>query len=366
MPYKFPPPEWFEAGTPSATGLVVALWVITFGLPGSIVVFWIWKPRSRIVWGLATLFWGLTFLAAIASVTPIGISIFQQETFGLPIVMTLAVLVTLALPALVAGWQELFGNKARTQGFRDVRTWGCATICSWLLMHWLVLSFSLYHGREVENRRRCKSNLKAIGWAMHNFHDTYNQFPDTRISDGDGPPRSWRIDIRDYVDAHPIGNDYDRTQAWDSPANLGLSRQQFPLYRCPAVPEKFAHDANGSWYTAYAALIGEQTVFPGGRGRATKELTDGASMTVLVVEACGQQIIWTQPRDIEISDQTMGINLPGSRPGQSPANWSSYHHKGAFVLTADGAVRYLNADTDPRVLRAITTANGGEKDLSDW
>lgn len=90
------------------------------------------------------------------------------------------------------------------------------------------------------------------------------------------------------------------------------------------------------------------------------DFSDGASNTAIVAEACGQQIVWTEPRDIELTDENLGINLPGHKSGQSIGSWSSYHQNGAHTVLADGSVRFLSVNTDPRVLRAITTVNGGE------
>jgi prepilin-type processing-associated H-X9-DG protein len=97
-------------------------------------------------------------------------------------------------------------------------------------------------------------------------------------------------------------------------------------------------------------LIGPHTAFPDGKGLAPKAFSDGLSNTALVVEACGQQIIWTEPKDIKITATNIGINLPGNKPNQSSGIWSSYHDGQAFTLFADGSVRALNTDTDPQVL----------------
>jgi prepilin-type processing-associated H-X9-DG protein len=80
---------------------------------------------------------------------------------------------------------------------------------------------------------------------------------------------------------------------------------------------------------------------------------------VLVVEACGKEIIWTEPRDLPLEETPVGINLPGEKPLTSAGLFSSYHRQGAHVLMADGSVRYLSDRTSPEVLEAILTADGG-------
>jgi hypothetical protein len=76
------------------------------------------------------------------------------------------------------------------------------------------------------------------------------------------------------------------------------------------------------------------------------------------LEACGRRIIWTEPRDVDVNDESIGVNLPGDQPGRSRGVISSSHFQGAHVLMGDGSVRYIQQKIDKRVLTALTTING--------
>lgn len=366
MTYPFPPPEWFGTGTISRIVLLGAIWIVVLGMPASVCACWYLKPRSRVVWGLATLFWGLSTAFAYFMVIPYAVFPFGDppRISGDPIpewlgILMVAILVGLPFPALIGGLAELVRTDPISKGFYSVPTWiGAGTVA--LVFMLTQISVCIYP-REAGWRSQCRNQLKQIGLAFHNYADYHeNHFPDAAFQDEDSPPRSWRVDLLPYVDQQYALKAYDPQQPWDSAKNLPLAQRDLHVYTCPSVPPQNARDAAGRYFTSYATLIGPETVFPNGRALSFKQITDGTSNTALVVEACGQQIVWTEPRDIQVTAKNLAINLPGDRPGYSPAAWSSYHRRMAQTLCADGSVRNLSTETDPSVLKAIMTAHGGK------
>jgi hypothetical protein len=222
---------------------------------------------------------------------------------------------------------------------------------------WVCLCPDVRTPREVARRVQCRNNLKQIGLGLHNYHDAFNNFP-ALVTEGSEPPRSWRVDLLPYMDHRPLREQYVDAAAWDAPANAALATTQIQEFVCPSSPRK--NDAAGRYFTAYFGVRGPNTLFPDGRGMDYRKVTDGTSNTLAIVEACGLPVVWTEPRDVDLSEQEVGVNLPGDQPGQSRGVISSYHHAGGHVGLADGSVRFVSDKIDPAVLRALLTATGGE------
>lgn len=348
MLFKFPPPTWFEDGTTSRLVLLIIFWAIIIGIPAGAFCARIVKLRSRVIWVLAETFWiCASIVSAVSTDDFLGLTsqlVLLFVPFHVGVAMLNAVVNGLGSPADFFGYPWL--------------EWGCSTLVALIFIFFLLLP-GHSTPRESTRRSQCKNNLKEIDLGMHNYHDEFGQFPDSTTHAQDSEPVSWRVSILPYVDRKADFANYVPTATWDSDDNLLISKTNVGRYVCPSVPIN-QKDTAGRWYSAYATLVGPHTAFSDGAGKPIPEFTDGTSNTVFVVEACGQQIVWTEPRDIELTDENLGINLPGHKSGQSIGSWSSYHRSGAHTLLADGSVRFLSVATDPRVLRAITTATGGE------
>ena len=223
-----------------------------------------------------------------------------------------------------------------------------------LSLAWLFMP-TLGHPREASSRTQCKNQLKQFGLALQNYHDTYSVLPAPTPGK---PPVSWRVAILPYMDQSQLHATYNRHVAWDQIPNDAIARMEIGPYRCPS--NELPQDAQGRWFTAYSMPTGPKTVGANPKGTAIRDIADGTSNTLLVVEACGAQIVWTEPRDVDVSVQPTGINLKGNAPGHSAGWLSSYHAGGTQALLADGSVRFVSAKSDPAVLKKLATVDGGE------
>jgi prepilin-type N-terminal cleavage/methylation domain-containing protein/prepilin-type processing-associated H-X9-DG protein len=93
--------------------------------------------------------------------------------------------------------------------------------------------------REAANRMKCSNNLKQIGLAVHNYHDTNGKLPnayDARTG------VSWHVLVLPYVEQDNLFRQFDMT----SPSFLHTAPNRndphglvkIPTYQCPSSPLK--------------------------------------------------------------------------------------------------------------------------------
>jgi prepilin-type processing-associated H-X9-DG protein len=200
----------------------------------------------------------------------------------------------------------------------------------------------------------CKRNLRQIAIALHNYLYAHDTFPAAASSE---PPVSWRIQLLPYLDRKPLFTRYDQQRAWDAESNHAVAATRLDGFACPLRAEAGAPcDDSGRYFTDYSLLTGADAFADKDRAIGSGDLKDGFSNTLAVVEASGMNIVWTEPRDADCDTQTVAVS--SDRDGSHIV--SSFHSGGANAAFADGSVRYLNEDIDPRVLKALTTIAGGE------
>ena len=208
--------------------------------------------------------------------------------------------------------------------------------------------------REAARRAACVNNMKQLGLAMHNFHDVNKRFPG--YDDPAHPeykPTSWRVQLLPYVGENYVYQQYDRTQEWDSPTNIVSEDLIGPCYRCPS------NTRVGSTDTDYLTLVGPNGVFMEKGSTSIKDIRDGTSNTIMLVESNNSGIHWMEPRDLAIKDAQI---VSANSMGQGIKS----HHPGVVNVTlCDGSVKSVSQGIDPVVLQSLITRNGGE-DVSNF
>ncbi len=215
---------------------------------------------------------------------------------------------------------------------------------------------TIHAARARARASMCINNLKQIGVGLLNYHDVYECFPPAVARDSNGKPmHSWRTAITPFLDSSTFYMQYDQGQPWNSPKNLAClaacNGSYESVYRCPESAAPF-----GSGFTNYVMVVGPQTASPPVGAMKVDDISDGPSHTVMIVEIADSDIHWAEPRDLEFDRMSFKIN-DASQP-----SISSHHIGGAMVMTADGAVRFLNEATAAEAVKAMLTAAAGDED----
>ncbi len=214
--------------------------------------------------------------------------------------------------------------------------------------------------REAARRMSCGNNMKQVMLAVHNYHDTRHILPSAVGVNENGVETSWRVLLLPYLENQKLYETYDQTQSWNSPANRSISLIALTSLACPSNP--IQRDDQGRFYTAYAMLLGPDTSLVKTGGRDFSDITGGTANALAVVEACGRNIVWTQPQDVDLSQLPLGVNRPGRAAHMSYGAISSFHPGGAQVGILDGSVHFIPESIDPEVLRQLASAKDAPRE----
>jgi prepilin-type N-terminal cleavage/methylation domain-containing protein len=93
---------------------------------------------------------------------------------------------------------------------------------------------AVQQAREAARRTQCKNNMKQIGLAIHNYHDTFDSFPVGNYPNYTG---NWRIGILPYIDQSTM---FNRITFTPNPADFNAWGGTFginaPVFRGTLVP----------------------------------------------------------------------------------------------------------------------------------
>lgn len=210
---------------------------------------------------------------------------------------------------------------------------------------------AVQQAREAARRTQSQNNLKQIGLAAHNFHDTNGRFPpmtpDGTLDPDVTSPISFNTSLLPYLNQAALYGTIDKSIPWDDPTNKPVYSTVVPAFISPQFPEMT--DASGYGVTHYVPST--QIVAEDGGGIRMTEVTDGTSNTLLGGSIDNTAFPpWGNPQNGRdpASGFAGGANAFGGNAG------------GAAMLMMDGSVRFLSGSTAPGVAKALATPTGGE------
>lgn len=174
---------------------------------------------------------------------------------------------------------------------------------------------AVQQAREAARRSSCKNNLKQIGVALHNYHDTFSLLPPGYIvrniaasqmasmeTAQNGPGFAWGTMILPYVEQPALYDGMNFEGNATDTQNLAMGRRTISTYLCPSdpAPQTFTvNDGTNDYEIAsanYVGVIGYGSVSmtpgsPAGKGAfyrnsrtKLRDITDGTSNSMLVGE----------------------------------------------------------------------------------
>jgi prepilin-type N-terminal cleavage/methylation domain-containing protein/prepilin-type processing-associated H-X9-DG protein len=85
--------------------------------------------------------------------------------------------------------------------------------------------------REAANRISCTNNLKQLGLAVHNYHDTFKQLPPARV--GRDAYATWPVLVAPFLEAQNFANLWDITKIYQQQPNPLARTTTLPIFFCP-------------------------------------------------------------------------------------------------------------------------------------
>jgi Protein of unknown function (DUF1559) len=186
---------------------------------------------------------------------------------------------------------------------------------------------------------------------------------------------SWMTELLPYVGQGSLYGKFDFTKSWSDPVNMHLTSTVVPAFLNPSDPRSTwdGYPFRGMGLSHFAGMSGVEdgrnvvaAEFPRSDPRAgifgydkiakASDITDGASQTIMIVGTGEVVAPWVQGGGATIRgarqpyfDKYTGIGSKG------------LPKTGAYVMFADGSARFISADINPEIFKAMCTMHGAEQ-----
>lgn len=260
---------------------------------------------------------------------------------------------------------------------------------------------AVQQAREAARRTQCKNNLRQIGIALHNYHDSHSVFPPGWIGVANRRPNifgisgfGWASQLLPDMEQEPLADRITFTASIVNPVNQFLQSANLPGMRCPSDPSpddwQIASEETGTPLAIlpvanYVGNFGTtelhecEELGPGqtcqGNGVffhnsriRMRDLRDGSSQTIFVGERktdidLGWYSTWTGviPEGEEAMARVLGVadHNPNS-PDLHLEDFSSFHPGGAQFLFGDGSVKFISENINGGIFKGMATRAGKE------
>ncbi|MBX3439308.1 MAG: DUF1559 domain-containing protein [Planctomycetaceae bacterium] len=212
-------------------------------------------------------------------------------------------------------------KNARTRGFTLIELLVVIAIIAILIA---LLLPAVQQAREAARRTQCRNNLKQLGLALHNYHDTHGLFPPgtlairnngTAVAPSEANPGrtavtggwAWSVFILPFLEQTALYEGLNPNGANFPATPNTFTRTVLPVFQCPTEASPNLHTAmpmggdgvgDGHARSSYPAISGSganadyanksprgsRGVFWYNSDARIRDLTDGASNTMMIAE----------------------------------------------------------------------------------
>jgi len=267
--------------------------------------------------------------------------------------------------------------------------------------------------RDAASRMNCQGNLKQIGLAALNYHDTAKAFPPGYTSSFDsngndlGPGWGWNAYLLPFMEEQSLFNKINFSLPIEAPVHATVRSAYLKLLLCPSVnaPKSFPVGPKATMgaltsticelpSSSYTGNFGVSEPGVDGEGifcRNSKisltDITDGTSNTLFAGERSSKysETTWIgsvtgskfstptgSPLAFELNEPSnfvlshVGEMINGAASPVEINNFSSNHSGVVNYLFADGHVKSLSSSVNYNKLKALATRAGGEALSGDY
>ncbi|QDT44250.1 Type II secretion system protein G precursor [Gimesia alba] len=249
---------------------------------------------------------------------------------------------------------------------------------------------AVQQAREAARRSTCKNNLKQVGIALHNYHETHRCFPpgwvqpsrastcqanSSSSTSGCLPGWGWGTMLLPFIEQATLYNALNVRSTHLVVTPSTESKTTIPIFRCPSDSGSNLNSDRGGHATSnYKGVYGSRGAnnavnsnphnsapgngsFWSNSNTRLRDITDGASNTVMIGETARGRVgsityngaIWVGYYDngktasvVWLTENHPAALINGTREWA----FSSRHTGGAHFLLGDGAVRFLSENLD--------------------
>jgi prepilin-type processing-associated H-X9-DG protein len=262
--------------------------------------------------------------------------------------------------------------------------------------------------RAMAEKATCSNNLRQIGLAAHQYHDTHAGFPAGFKSNKKTEPQprmTWLTQLLPYVEQSGLWQSTEAAYGSQrvptvNPPHVGFSTP-IAMFECPSDDRmgiaQYTHKGYRVALTSYVGVLGTNMKQPDGVLFVDShvrfvDIVDGASNTIMAGERPPSADYWygwwytgygqLGSGSLDMLLGVREINLGGIYISSCPKgpydfqagqlsqecdafHYWSLHSGGAHFLFADGSVRFLSYQANG-VIPALATRAGGEVVRGDY